>query len=83
MPHQLISRYWMRHLLDSHGREWHVYERTSSALSPVPGRRSLVFDADGIVRRIWQYPPSWESLSNDALLGLMDDPASLRRSAAR
>ena len=73
----------MRHLLDSHGREWHVYERTSSALSPVPGRRSLVFDADGIVRRIWQYPSSWESLSNDALLGLMDDPASLRRSAAR
>ena len=72
----------MRHLLDSHGREWHVYERTSSALSPAPGRRSLVFDSDGIVRRIWQYPPAWEALPNDALLRLMDDPANQRRSAA-
>ena len=70
---------YMRHLVDAFGREWHVYERGSSADSPVAGRNSLVFDAEGIVRRLWQYPPSWTDLSDDALLGLMEDPSGLRR----
>jgi len=72
----------MRHLVDESGREWNVYERGSSADSPQAGRHSLVFDAEGIVRRLWQYPPSWADLPDDALLGLMEDPAGLRRRSA-
>jgi len=72
----------MRHLVDALGREWHVYERGNSSESPLPGRNSLVFDAEGIVRRLWQYPPSWADLSDDALLGLMEEPSGSRRKSA-
>jgi hypothetical protein len=70
----------MRHLVDSLGREWRVYERGNSADAPRPGRNSLVFDADGIVRRLWQYPNGWADLSDDALLGLMDESGVRRQS---
>jgi hypothetical protein len=62
----------MRHLVDAHGREWHVYERTAGDLSPTAGRPSLVFDTDGIVRRLWRYPSTWAAMSDADLLGLMD-----------
>ncbi len=65
----------MRHIIDALGREWHVYERSEAADAPVPGRQSLVFDTDGIVRRLWQYPQGWRDLPDAALLGLMDDPS--------
>jgi hypothetical protein len=68
----------MRLLIDAHGREWRVYERTAGDLSPVAGRPSLVFDAEGIVRRLWRYPSSWSALPDVELLGLMD---TLRREA--
>ena len=62
----------MRHLVDEQGREWRVYERMTGELSPVAGRLSLVFDADGIVRRLWRYPAAWAALSDSDLLGLMN-----------
>jgi hypothetical protein len=65
----------MRHLVDAHGREWHVYERASGNMSPIAGRSSLVFDAEGIVRRLWRYPASWAALTDAELLGLMDAAA--------
>lgn len=69
----------MRQLVDACGREWHVYERGGSADSSTAARSSLVFDTEGLVRRLWQYPPSWAELSDDALLGLMEDSSRLRR----
>jgi hypothetical protein len=72
----------MRQLVDALGREWHVYERGNSTDSPLPARSSLVFDAEGIVRRLWQYPTSWAELSDDALLGLMEEPSGLRQKSA-
>jgi hypothetical protein len=62
----------MRHLVDTQGREWQVYERTASDFSPVAGRRSLIFDTDGIVRRLWRYPTTWAAMSDEELLGLME-----------
>ena len=62
----------MRHLIDPEGREWRVYEWTAGDTSPVAGRSSLIFDADGIVRRVWRYPDGWKGLSDDALLNLME-----------
>jgi hypothetical protein len=72
----------MRHLVDSFGREWNVYERRGAADAPPPRRNSLVFDAEGIVRRLWQYPSGWAELPDDALLGLMEDPSVLRGTPA-
>jgi hypothetical protein len=66
----------MRVLIDGHGREWRVYERTAGDSSPVAGQPSLIFDAEGIVRRLWRYPSSWSVLPDADLLGLMD---TLRR----
>ena len=62
----------MRHLVDAEGREWRIYERAAGDLSPGAGRPSLVFDADGIVRRLWRYPASWSALPDAELLRLMD-----------
>jgi hypothetical protein len=69
----------MRHLIDALGREWHVYERGSSVQSPIPARPSLVFDTEGIVRRLWHYPVGWAELPDEALLGLMEEPTRVRR----
>jgi hypothetical protein len=65
----------MRHLTDTEGREWRVYERTAGVLSPPDSRTSLVFDSDGLVRRLWHYPSTWAALSDGDLLGLMDATA--------
>ena len=65
----------MRHLVDPEGREWRIYERPAAERSPI-ARSSLVFDTDGIVRRVWRYPASWSALPDADLLRLMD---TLRR----
>jgi hypothetical protein len=62
----------MRHLVDTEGREWRIYERTAGDPSPLAGRPSLVFDTDGIVRRLWRYPAAWCALPDADLLRLMD-----------
>ena len=62
----------MRTVVDAEGREWRVYERSAGELSPTAGRVSLIFDTDGIVRRLWAYPSSWAVLRDADLLGLMD-----------
>jgi len=62
----------MRYLVDPQGREWRVYEWTAGDTSPVAGKPSLIFDGDGIVRRVWRYPEGWNGLSDDSLLSLME-----------
>jgi hypothetical protein len=62
----------MRHLVDPDGREWRIYERPGGELSAIPSRTSLVFDTDGIVRRLWRYPAAWAALPDADLLRLMD-----------
>ena len=62
----------MRHLVDADGREWRIYERLTRDSSPGAAGSSLVFDTDGIVRRLWRYPPSWSALPDAELLRLMD-----------
>ena len=62
----------MRLLTDQQGREWRIYERTAGDYSPAAGRPSLIFDSDGIVRRLWRYPTTWSNLPDAELLRLMD-----------
>ena len=51
------------------GELWLVYE-----LPPLQFDRrhtpSLVFESDGAVRRVRDFPPNWRSLSDDDLLAL-------------
>lgn len=69
----------MRTVVDAECREWRVYERSAGELSPTAGRVSLIFDTDGIVRRLWAYPSSWATLADSDLLGLMDSvPVAVR-----
>jgi len=52
------------------GRMWRV--REVGAESPDGRGRSLIFDAESIVRRVVNYPDDWESCSDAQLLALMD-----------
>jgi hypothetical protein len=70
----------MRYLVDPQGREWRVFEWTAGDVSPAAGQASLIFDADGIVRRLWRYPDGWRELSDEALLALMDTSSRRRAS---
>ena len=49
--------------------EWRVYE-----LGPAPydrrGANSLVFESDGVMRRVRSYPENWRELSPEALVAL-------------
>jgi hypothetical protein len=56
------------------GDEWLVVERDARRIPGTRGPRCLFFDGEGIVRRVWHYPPDWQTLPAAALLALMDRP---------
>ena len=49
--------------------EWRVYE-LSPASYDRRGSNTLVFESDGVMRRIRNYPENWRSLSVEELLAL-------------
>ena len=55
-----------RRLNDERGRTWTVREREDD-LKTHPGRRSLVFEADHAIRRLWVFPADWDALSDEEL----------------
>ena len=57
---------------DRTGGEWQVFERDARLVPGSRGPSCLYFDGEGIVRRVWHYPPDWQSLPPAALLELMD-----------
>jgi hypothetical protein len=60
------------------GVRWRVYETNSEH---VPGARAahcLLFDSEGIVRRVWVYPGSWRELSDDELWALLEAASGQR-----
>jgi hypothetical protein len=52
-------------LRDREGLLWRVREVVYADASP-----SLIFEAEGIVRRVRRYPANWHELSEPALLEL-------------
>ncbi|MGZ8376657.1 MAG: hypothetical protein ACXW05_18590 [Gemmatirosa sp.] len=65
----------MRRIFDEGtGDEWLVFERDARRIPGTRGPRCLFFDGEGIVRRVWHYPPDWPTLPAAALLALMDRP---------
>lgn len=60
-----------RRFFDEHGREWRVREQTSNAYD----RRaaySLIFESDGIARRVRCYPSDWCERSEGELSALCE-----------
>jgi hypothetical protein len=54
-----------RLLHDADGREWRVIELREGMNAP-----ALVFDSDGVFRRVREYPLEWATLDDEALLRL-------------
>ena len=59
----------MRELRDEDGRVWIVRERIGDLVTH-PNRRSLVFEAEHAMRRLWSYPEHWLALSDEQLIEL-------------
>ena len=59
----------VRKLTDEQHRTWTVRERVDD-FTTHPGRRSLVFEADHAIRRLWLFPEDWHTLSDEELWGL-------------
>jgi hypothetical protein len=54
-----------RQISDADGKVWRVVELVQET-----GARALVFDSDGIFRRIREFPADWRSLDDADLLAL-------------
>jgi len=61
----------MRDILGD-GIQWHVHEANAAHVPGARRDRCLIFDSDGIVRRVWTYPSDWMNLTDDALWSLID-----------
>jgi len=59
-----------RNVLDSEGTYWQVCE-VAYEFDRRSGR-SLVFESDGAVRRVRNYPETWNELSDEELARLVD-----------
>jgi hypothetical protein len=49
--------------------EWRIYE-LDPAFYDRRGAKTLVFESDGVIRRVRSYPDNWRQLSHEALLTL-------------
>jgi hypothetical protein len=56
-----------RTLTDREGMHWTVYEQAFSDYDRRTGR-SLIFESDGAVRRVRNYPENWLTLDADELM---------------
>jgi hypothetical protein len=47
---------------DEHGGVWLVREREIGPTREGLARRSLIFETDCVIRRVYEYPPDWHVL---------------------
>lgn len=70
------------------GVRWTVIEASAARTPGAKSYRCLIFDSDGIVRRLWAFPEAWSDLPDDQILALLDAPtpaqgvAAIRESAS-
>src|SRR5678816_216617 len=73
------------------GAHWRVREVDTSRIPGARGLRCLIFDSEGIVRRVWAFPDGWAVLDDDGVWNLLDSrlpsplapPAVERRAVPR
>jgi hypothetical protein len=56
--------------VDAQGVTWQVSERECSDAPGARGEYCLVFDSGEVLRRVWDYPEHWHTLSALALAEL-------------
>ena len=56
------------------GVRWTVHEASASRTPGAKAYRCLIFDSEGIVRRLWAFPEHWDQLGDDEILRLLDTP---------
>ncbi len=64
-----------RDVADAHGKKWRVREMEMAESDGTAARKSLIALNDMVIRRFWSFPPGWRTLSDSALLALIDGPA--------
>jgi hypothetical protein len=55
---------------DQDGARWQVREVDARAVPGARGARCLLFEAEGVVRRVWDYPADWMRLAPAELVSL-------------
>ena len=63
----------MRELYRS-GVCWTVREASAARTPGAQADRCLIFDSDGIVRRLWTFPSNWRELDDAEIFALLDAP---------
>jgi hypothetical protein len=56
------------------GVRWVVHEASAARTPGARAYRCLIFDSEGVVRRLWAYPENWEQLADSEIIGLLDAP---------
>jgi hypothetical protein len=56
------------------GVRWSVHEASAARTPGAQAYRCLIFDSEGIVRRLWVFPEHWDRLADDEILRLLDSP---------
>jgi hypothetical protein len=57
-----------------HGNEqWTVREADARKVPGAKNSTCLICESVDVIRRVWQYPSDWQSLSDDELWQLLDD----------
>jgi hypothetical protein len=59
-----------RVFVDGNGVEWEVWEVDGEDVPAARGERCLIFRSSAAVRRVWNYPTSWTSMSASELTKL-------------
>ena len=52
------------------GARWRIREVDAHAVPGARGDRCLLFEAEGVIRRVWNYPSDWASLPPTDLVSL-------------
>src|SRR4051812_36798786 len=56
------------------GVRWTVHEESAARTPGAKSHRCLIFDSEGIVRRLWAFPNGWANLPDDQILSLLEAP---------
>lgn len=55
---------------DGSGGRWLVREVDAQAVPGARGARCLLFEGEGVIRRVWNYPSDWSRLPASELVSL-------------
>jgi hypothetical protein len=56
------------------GVRWTVREASTASIPGAKSHHCLIFDSEGVVRRLWAYPDDWAQLGDKEIVALLDTP---------